>query len=258
MPIATIRFHGVLNFFLPRHQRKQIIAHHFDWRTSIKDMLESLGPPHPEMAMLVVNGHSVDFDIIVAPDDHIEVYDRFDPVSVPDAVRLRPEYGGRPRFVLDTHLGRLANYLRMLGFDTLYRNDYVDDGMAHISHHEQRILLTRDIGLLKRSLVVYGYYVRETNPKRRIVEVMHRFNLHELVAPFRRCTRCNGLLRAVHKSDILPHLSQATMIYYDEFHQCASCHQVYWKGSHFDHLQRFMGEVLNDDQRTTSASDSRT
>ena len=247
MAVATIRFHGSLNFFLPQRQRHQVIEHPFDWRASIKDMLESLGPPHPEMQLLLLNDRSVDFDTIVAPGDHIEVYDHFDAVEVPNMVRLRPVYPGRPRFVLDTHLGRLANYLRMLGFDTLYRNDFADDELASISHDEQRILLTRDIGLLKRSLVIYGYYVRETNPKRRIVEIVRRLDLHELVVPYRRCTRCNGVLQAVQKSDILPHLSVNPMTYYDEFHQCTSCEQIYWKGSHFERLQTFMHEVLNGD-----------
>jgi len=82
----------------------------------------------------------------------------------------------------------------MLGFDTLYRNDYADEELAHISSTEDRILLTRDRGVLMRSIVTYyGYYVRETNPQQQVVEVLRRFDLFGSVAPFQRCLRCNGL-----------------------------------------------------------------
>lgn len=245
MQPAFIRFHDSLNYFLSRQQRERVIEHPFDWRGSIKDMLESLGPPHPEMGLLVVNGRSVDFNYIVQPGDQIDVYDHFNAVELPGRVPLRPPYPGRPRFVLDTHLGRQANYLRMLGFDTLYRNDYPDDELAEVSHNETRILLTRDTGLLKRSLVIYGYYTRETDPKRRIVEIIKRFNLRELAQPFKHCTRCNGLLHPADKADVIDSLPGRTTQYYDEFHQCETCNQVYWKGSHFDRLQSFLAKVLD-------------
>lgn len=245
---AYIQFHGRLNYFLAnRTNGTGWIHHHFEWRTSIKDMLESIGPPHPEMELLVVNGQSVDFDTIVEPDDRIEVYDNISSTRVSKPVALRPAYSGRPRFVLDTHLGRLAHYLRMFGFDTLYRNDYLDEELAEVSHKQSRILLTRDIGLLKRSLVVYGYYVRDTDPKQQIAEVIQRYTLNDRVALFRHCSRCNGRLNAINKADIHDELPGKTLEYYNEFHRCSGCGQIYWKGSHFDRLQSFLTGVLAGD-----------
>src|SRR5690606_8682000 len=109
-----------------------------------------------------------DWDYIVQDGDAIEVYPDFEAIDLPNKIRLLPAYPYKPRFVLDTHLGKLANYLRMMGFDTLYRNDYDDDELAEVSHHEERIVLTRDLGVLKRSLVIYGYFVRNTNPRQQI------------------------------------------------------------------------------------------
>jgi len=243
---ATFRFHGRLNYFLPPRQQHQTITHTFGWRASIKDMAESLGPPHAEMALLVVNGHSVDFEYIVQDGDEVEIHDDDKAVDVPDKIALRPPYPGKPRFILDTHLGKLAGYLRMLGFDTLYRNDYPDDVLAEVSHNEQRILLTRDIGVLKRSLVVYGYYMRETDPRKRITEIMTRYDLAAHVEPFKRCAKCNGLLHPVGKAAILDQLPAKTAEFYDEFHQCADCDQVYWKGSHFQRLEQFIDEITGD------------
>lgn len=241
---ASFSFNGELNFFLPRARKNQIIEHTFDWQASIKDMIESLGVPHAEIDLLVVNGQSVDFSYIVQPDDTIQVYPVDFAVSVPQNVALRPPFLARAAFILDQHLGRLAAYLRMMGFDTLYRNDYHDEELAYVSHHENRILLTRDIGLLKRSLVVYGYYVRETNRQKQLAEITQRFKLRDDVQPFKHCMKCNGLVERVAKETVEHELPEGTSQYYDEFHRCTSCSQVYWKGAHHQRMQALMNQVI--------------
>lgn len=242
MDSVTFRFHGELNDFLPKRKKHNSITHEFDWRASIKDMIESLGVPHSEIALLLVNDTSVDFSYLVQDGDQIHAYAQFDAVDHPHKVHLRPPHTGRARFILDTHLGRLAAYLRMLGFDTLYRNDYPDDELAQVSNAETRILLTRDVGLLKRSLVTYGYFVRNTDPRLR--EVLARFGLMDSVELFKHCMKCNGLLHPVDKSEVLDELPAQTAEFYDVFHQCAACQQVYWRGSHFERMQALINEVL--------------
>jgi uncharacterized protein with PIN domain len=133
----------------------------------------------------------------------------------------------------------------MLGFDTLYRNDYSDEELAQISASQERILLTRDKGLLMRSLVTYGYYVRATDPERQVVEVLQRFELFNRVAPFQRCMRCNGLLEPVAKESILDQLPPKTQLSIHEFHRCCECGQIYWRGSHFERMQQFIEDVLD-------------
>lgn len=246
MSSASFTFHGSLNYFLPRAQRNTRINHRFKWRASIKDMIESLGPPHPEVGTLVVNQQAVNFDYIVQPGDVIDVYDCEGCVDLPRQVLLRPAFPGRPRFVLDTHLGRLASYLRMMGFDTLYRNDYPDDELAYVSNMEERILLSRDIGLLKRSLVVYGYFIRATNPRRRVTEVMERYDLRAMMQPFKHCMKCNGTLNRVEKSSVLAEISTTTAEHYNVFHRCSNCDRVYWKGSHYAKMQHFLDELIAD------------
>ncbi|MBC8170174.1 MAG: twitching motility protein PilT [Anaerolineae bacterium] len=245
MNCACFCFHGEINFFLPHLQRHTTIKHPFDWKASIKDMVESLGVPHCEIELLTVNHVAVDFDYIVLPDVQIDVYAHAIDAPVKAKIALRPPLTGKPSFILDTHLGRLASYLRMMGFDTLYRNDYSDDELALVSNVEQRILLTRDIGLLKRSLVIYGRFVRETNPRQQIIEIMRRYQLLEHVVSFQRCLKCNGELHLVDKDMILHRLTSTTAAYYDVFHQCMDCEQIYWKGSHYDKMQEFMAEVID-------------
>jgi hypothetical protein len=139
--------------------------------------------------------------------------------------------------VLDTHLGKLAKHLRMLGFDSLYRNDYDDATLAELGSREKRILLTRDQGLLKRRVITRGYYVRETQPKGQLREILRRFDLYRAMQPFRRCLMCNGLLAVVGKERVAHRLEANTRRYFDHFWLCGDCGRIYWKGSHYRHMQ---------------------
>jgi uncharacterized protein with PIN domain len=244
MSQATFHFHTELNDFLPPGRRGAPFAHVFEGRVSIKDMVESLGVPHTEVEAIVVGGWPVDFAYLVRDGDQVAVYPaQALPPKLPLAL-LRPPPPAEPRFVLDTHLGQLAAYLRMLGFDTLYRNDYHDEELARISSAEGRILLTRDRGLLKRSIVIYGRYVRETDPQRQVAEVVRRYRLTAAIVPLRRCIRCNGLLHAVRKEQIGDRLEPKTREFYDEFSACGACDQVYWKGSHYERMRAFIEQVV--------------
>lgn len=243
MSHAHFHFYGELNFFLPRNKRDITFTHTFDWRGSIKDMIESLGVPHTEIDLLLVNSASISFDYIVCHNDHVDVYPARAAVDIFPKIALRPPLPEYPAFILDQHLGRLAAYLRMLGFDTLYRNDYHDEELAQVSHLETRVLLTRDIGLLKRSLVTYGYFVRETNSHRQLAEIAHRFKLANLAVPYKRCMKCNGLVHPVPKESVLHEIMDGTAAHYDEFHRCEACARIYWKGPHHQRMQALIEEI---------------
>lgn len=243
MAKAEFHFHAELNDFLPPPKRQVTITHQFAEKTSIKDMIESLGVPHPEIDCIEVNGGFVDFSYIVNDGDIINIYPIFVTGNATPTVLVRPKPLDIFRFVLDVHLGKLANSLRLLGFDTLYRNDYDDEELASISSNQQRIVLTRDKGLLMRSIVTYGYYVRNTNPQQQIIEVLRRFDLFALVSPFQRCIRCNGLLAPVAKECIIDQIPETVQLQVNNFHRCQSCGQIYWQGSHYEKLQRFIQTV---------------
>lgn len=244
---ALFRFYAELNDFLAPERRQRSFAHAFELPGSVKDMIQALGVPHAEVDLILANGQSVDFSYLVRDGDRISVYPVFESIDIAPLARVRPQPLREPHFVLDVHLGRLAAYLRMLGFDTLYRNDYADQELAHISSSQGRTLLTRDRGLLKRSIVTHGYCLRATNPRQQLVEILRRFDLYRLIKPFQRCMRCNSLLQPVDKSrisDRLPHQIQRD---YDEFRLCPGCNQVYWPGSHYDRMRAFIERVLQNE-----------
>jgi uncharacterized protein with PIN domain len=174
----------------------------------------------------------------------VSVYPVFEAFDITPLARLRPRVLRTPRFVLDAHLGTLARYLRLLGFDALYRNDYDDAELAAISANEHRILLTRDRGLLKRRIVTHGIFVRDDNPRAQIRDIVSRLDLGGLIRPLSRCTRCNGVLAPVEKAEIADRLEPKTRRYYDRFLRCAECGQIYWKGSHFARLEKTLEDLL--------------
>lgn len=243
MNSATFRFYAELNDFLAPSRRQRAFEHCFNGSPGVKDAIEALGVPHTEVDLILVNGASVGFDYRLQDGDWVSVYPMFEAFDISSMTRLRPEPLRQPIFILDAHLGRLARYLRLSGFDSLYRNDYHDAEIATIAARENRIVLTRDRGLLKRGAVTHGYCVRETAPLRQWVEVARRFDLVPRFKPFTRCLECNGEIEPVEAARVehlIPPYTRETM---EEFGQCRSCGSVYWKGTHYDRLQRLIEAV---------------
>lgn len=240
--IAEFRFYGELNDFLPPWQRKRTVPYRFKSHPGIKDPIEVFGVPHTEVELIVVNGQSVGFDYQLQAGDRVAVYPVFGSLDINSLVRLRDETSHHPRFILDVNLGKLAKLMRLLGFDSLYRNDYRDADIVNIALNEQRIVLTRDRRLLYVKHISHGYWVRAVDAKSQIDEVMRRFDLHGSIRPFARCLICNGMVMSVAKEDILNHLKPKTRLYYEVFHQCANCRRIYWEGSHIEDMrQRYAG-----------------
>lgn len=243
MPSARFRFYAELNDFLAPEKRAGVFRHDFLDRASVKDMIESFGVPHTEVDLILANGEPVDFSYVVRDGDLVSVYPMFEALDITPVLRVRPWPLRDPRFVLDTHLGRLAGYLRMMGFDTLYRNDYADEELARISREEHRILLTRDRGLLKRGEVTHGYYVRETAVRPQLVEVLRRFDLLRAARPFRLCLRCNAALEPAPLEQVAGRLPPRAAELYREFLLCPGCGRIYWKGGHYERMRKFIDSI---------------
>lgn len=240
---VSIRFYEELNDFLPVTRRGRSFTQPMQESRSIKDLIESLGVPHTEVDLVIVNGESVDLSYLVEDGEHISVYPVFESLDISPLKHCQPEPLRNTRFVLDAHLGRLAAYLRMLGFDTLYRNDFDDPELASISAEQHRTLLTCDRRLLMRKKITRGYFVRQRQPRKQIVEILKRFELYHKLKPFSRCMHCNGITRLVDKQDIISQLLPKTAKYYDRFYQCTSCHKIYWKGSHYLKMKAMIEEL---------------
>jgi len=245
---VNIRFFAELNDLLPENRRDTCFKFEIIKPRSVKDLVESIGVPHPEVDLIFVNDESVDFNYQIEGGEQIRIYPRSKHFDKRALIHNLPERLQEPRFLLDVHLGRLATYLRMLGFDTLYRNDYDDPDLADISASQNRILLTCDRKLLMRKQVSYGYLVRSRKPRQQIAEVLNRYDLADYRSTVARCMECNGIIEDVDKQQIESQLLPLTRQHYDQFYQCNGCHKIYWEGSHFEKMQDFIKSIKSTSQ----------
>ena len=238
---VRLSFHGALNFFLGSKADHGVIERSLTEKTSVKDVIESCGVPHPEVDAILLGGRPVGFDHTLANDTEVEVFPVQD--RDPRLKEKRLQTSGISRFVADGHLGSLTRTLRMLGFDVAYSQHADDRQLLHIMVRENRALLTRDRRLLMHSIVQHGYCPRSQNADEQTIEVIRRFDLLGFIAPFTRCLRCNSLLQPVAKADIIDRLEPLTKIHYEQFGHCTGCGQIYWAGSHFTKLQQRLDEI---------------
>jgi len=242
---VDLRFYGTLNDFLHRNRRQVTFRHSYMGFPTVKDIIESVGVPHVEVSLILVNDNIVNFDFHPKIGDRISCYSRFHSIDV-GPINLLQDEPKEPRFILDVHLGKLAKYMRVMGFDTLYQTDYSDDEILEIALEENRIILTCDLGILRNGMAKWGYYIRSRVSKVQLVEVMDTFSLREKSNPFSRFTKCNGLVEVVPKEQIVDRLYPQTSKFYNDFFRCSSCKQIYWEGSHFKSIKKFINENLNE------------
>ncbi len=245
MSIAQIRFYEELNDFLPKEKKKTSFSCTFSGNPSVKDLIESLGIPHVEVDMILINGKSADFNHKVTDKDNISVYPVFESLDITGITHLRKKPLRVIKFILDEHLGKLAKYLRLCGFDTLLSTGYHDNEIVRMSANEKRIILTRDKQLLKNRLITHGYWIRSVNINEQIVEVFRRFDLKNMVTPFSRCLECNTLLIEVSKDDIQERLLPGTRKYFQNFRKCPGCDRIYWEGSHYERMKELIDHITN-------------
>jgi uncharacterized protein len=233
MKRAHFRFDEDLRALLPLDRSGGDFVYDFNGPQSCKHLIESVGIPHTEIGSILAGNLQVTLGYLVADGDSVHVFACAPATADPS----------EPRFVADGHLGRLVSHLRMLGVDCLYRNDYDDESLTNVSVAEGRILLTRDRRLLMRKMITLGCLIRSLDPREQLDQVVRRYGLRSWIRPFQRCIRCNHLLKEVNKADILDRLEVLTRLYFEEFHICPACRQIYWKGSHFDKMQKLISEL---------------
>jgi len=237
------RFYEELNDFLPEVKRKVRFTYNYIDRASVKDIIESLGVPHTEVDMILVNDNSVRFDYLIKDSDDISVYPLFESFDVSEVQHLRPKPLRNPKFIADVHLGKLARYLRMVGFDVLYKNNFDDDEIVKISLEEKRAILTKGRGILKRNDVTHGYWVRSGKVKAQVVEIIKRFDLKKLIEEFTRCIECNSMLESISKKEVINELPPKVSSSQNSFSVCPSCKKVYWKGTHYQRMLSFIKTI---------------
>jgi len=193
--------------------------------------------PHNEIDLILVDGRSVRFERKLLGGERVAVYPEFERFDISPLHRLRPKPLRQPRFVADVHLGTLARFLRLLGFDTRYGNGLDDAELALITSREKRILLTRDVGLLKRKAVVRAQWLRSRDPEEQVAEIVEALHLKRIFRPFTRCMACNGELAAIARQEVANRVPARIYRRFRSFKECEDCQRVFWRGTHFERLK---------------------
>lgn len=228
----TVEFATELELFVAAGLRGGPSSVRVDGVSTVGHVVESLGVPLTEAGALVVNAQTVGPAYVPKDGDSLAVRAVTRPQRMPDPVR----------FLLDIHLGTLVRRLRLLGIDAAYENpDIGDAALATRSAAERRILLSRDRGLLRRREIYAGAYIYSHKPAEQLDDVLSRFA--PSLAPWTRCTTCNGLLRETDKATVLERLPNQTEQTYDTFAQCVDCGQTYWKGAHHARLDAIVAHA---------------
>lgn len=146
------------------------------------------------------------------------------------------------KFIADCHLGRLAKYLRILGYDTLYFPHIEDNDLIELSNKEDRIILTRDKELSKRKKV-NAFYLLSTDIHEQLQVLFTHFSLSKKAHAFPRCTICNTSIHTVAKEEIIHLLPEGVKKNFEYFEQCPTCGRIYWHGDHYRNMMSLLHEI---------------
>lgn len=239
----SVRCYGELNDNLPKEHRYISLLHRIESNIAVKEFAFKLGISFDRIDLVLANGISVDSAYPLKDNDHICFFPVSESFDISSITKVHEHPLRQPKFVLDVHLGKLANHLRMLGFDTLYRDDYIDDILCQISLQENRTLLSKDKSLIETESLTHAYLVKNKEPRLQLIEVLNRFQLFTLTAPFTRCIECNSMLQRIDMGRILSRIPARVKEWCSEYQWCSACDRVYWKGSHYKKMQEFISSL---------------
>ncbi|MCD6529937.1 Mut7-C RNAse domain-containing protein [Candidatus Bathyarchaeota archaeon] len=152
----------------------------------------------------------------------------------------------RPKFVVDGMLGKLARWLRILGYDVKYYRSMDDDSLIEIAEKENRILLTRDNALHRKSIAkkVYSILLEEESRIKNLAKLSKALGIAlEVDTAISRCPKCNSKIEPIAKNSIRGKVPEKTFRRFNEFWICPNCGQVYWRGSHWKNIYVTLNKV---------------
>lgn len=239
--MIRINVHGSLTDFLSGEKvEKCSLTVSFELNPSIKDLIEAEGIPHTALYKIKANNKEKGLSYNVESGDNIDAF----PFEMVDPENIDSIYSSPSAFIANGHLAKLGRNLRLLGLDTLIEDKAGDIEIIRISNNDKRMILTRDLDLLRHGSAKYGYWMRNEQPDRQLQEILSRFDLQDKLKPFSRCMACNGQLEETTLSEVSDKVPPKVKEWCKQFHRCKSCGKVYWKGSHYDKLKERVEQLV--------------
>ena len=244
MPFVSVRCYAELNDLLPLNWRFVTFPLSLPPNTFVQDIAQTIGIPFDRIDLILVNNQPVCLSSCLKENDRVAFYPVFENFDITSLTKVRDHPLREPKFILDVHLGKLAHHLRMLGFDTLYQNNWTKESMLTISRNEHRVLLSKSKSLLSTEPLTHAHLIKSSVPRDRLLEVLDWFDLYSMASPFTRCITCNSKLQAVAKETVLPQIPQKVQGWCNEYHVCSSCKRIYWKGTHYEKMIAELGPFI--------------
>lgn len=235
-----ITFEIVLTGNLSELARRPRIQRRLPSTTTVKDALESVGVPHVEIGRVTLDGHLATLEQLIGNQETLVAH----PVdSIPVAA---------PAFICDFHLGKLARLLRFCGFDSLWNHAWRETTLARLAGQEDRIVLSRHRALLKRKTLTIGMLIRSNDADRQLVEVLQRFRITDRITHPGRCATCNGALMFTPRDKVTAPIPPRTAAWKDGYWVCRQCGQLFWDGTHVEHLKNRVENAIHHANRDDS------
>ena len=244
MPQTIFRFYEELNDFLPAEKRKKAFSVSFLAQSSVRDVIASLGVYDGEVDLILADGVSIGLDYFLQGGEYISVYPVFESLDIRSCTNVRSDPLRCLTFVADVHLGGLAKYLRLFGFDSLYNPGADSRDLVDVSVRQGRVLLTRNKNLLKHKAISRGIFVREVDPMMQLKGIFKRLDLYSDARPFSRCLCCSRLIERISEKDVTRRLPLRVRDSYQTFSFCRSCDRVCWKGIQYRRMRTFVEDTL--------------
>jgi uncharacterized protein len=240
---VIIRFYEELNRLLSPYLQKKDFTFQIESKTSIQQLLDKLNIPLSIIDLILVNGVSAGLKCQLNDGDRISIYPVFETFNIAPLSLLHVKPLRRLRFICDDHLGKLAKYMRALGFDVLYNNNFQNHQVIDTSIEQKRIILTKDKLLIKNHRITRAYLVKESDSRKQLSEIVLYFDLFGCIDPLSRCLRCNNCVQPATKESIKNYVPASILNMHDCFKQCDSCKRIYWMGSHYDSMMNWIGRI---------------
>ena len=148
------------------------------------------------------------------------------------------------KFAVDCMLGKLAKWLKILGFDAIFFSKIEDEELMAIAEKESRILLTRDTGMIDRARDLATLFIDSEDWREQVKQVLDHFDLWADVRPNSRCIECNYPLKEISKSRAKNLITPFVFKTANSFALCPECERVFWRGTHLKDMEFKISELL--------------
>lgn len=242
---VIVRCYAELNDQLPPQRQFHDFPLVLHSPATIESLLTSLALPLENIDLILLNGTAVSPDTPLTDKDRVSLFPPFESFDISALQQIRNAPLRKPSFILDVHLGKLARFLRLLGFDTKYERSGSINSIILQANNEHRTILSMSHAYYQHPQVLRFYRIESNVPRTQLLSVLRRFDLRNLIRPFTRCIECNTLLCSYTRENIpADRIPQKVFAVYQNYEYCPHCDRYYWKGSHYERMKVFVDEII--------------